>query len=281
MLHDCTTTKDFSHARYPGGPLLRNNSSLSLPIRGAGTYCTAMVQRTWVFLGIACLLIASLAGVCSAAEEPKDRVITATGSGEVLVAPDQAIVTLGVLTENADVKVAQADNAQKMSSVVTAIEKTGIDKADIRTTGYTVDLVYEDGISSFARKVRLYRVTNMVRVTVRDVQRAGVVVDAGIAAGANQVNSVTLTLSETAMQAARTQALQKAVGSSRQEAQTVATSLGVNITGVRDASISGYYPVPVRYEGGYAAAAKDMAATPIEPGTLSVSASVTVNYFIQ
>jgi uncharacterized protein YggE len=239
-----------------------------------------MQHKVLALAAMVCLLGACIAGLATAAEETKDRVITASGTGEVLIAPDEAMVTLGVLTENADVKVAQAENAQKMAAVVAAIGSLGIAKEDIRTTGYSIDLVYEDTGSAFSRKVKLYRVSNMVMVTVRNVTRAGDVVDTGVQAGANQVRSVTFTLSDATEQSARSQALQIAVANSRRDADTVAGPLGVNITGVKDATISGYYPAPVRYDTSYGAASKDMAATPIEAGMLTVTASVTVNYLI-
>lgn len=239
-----------------------------------------MQHKVLCLAAMVCLLGACITGLATAAEETKDRVITSSGTGEVLIAPDEAMVTLGVLTENADVKVAQAENAQKMASVVSAIESLGIAKEDIRTTGYSIELVYDDSGSAFSRKVKLYRVSNMVMVTVRNVTRAGEVVDTGVQAGANQVRSVTFTLSDATEQSVRSQALQVAVANSRREADTVAGALGVNITGVKDATISGYYPAPVRYDANYGAAAKEMASTPIEAGTLTVTASVTVNYLI-
>jgi len=135
------------------------------------------------------LIVASLAGTVTAAED-NERTISTSGNAEILVAPDRALVTVSVVTENADVKVAQTDNARIMSTVAGSIEGLGIEKKDLKTTGYSIYPVYEDTKVPFGQKVKYYRVTNSLQVTLKDITRTGEVIDTAVKSGANQVDSI-------------------------------------------------------------------------------------------
>jgi uncharacterized protein YggE len=109
----------------------------------------------------------------------------------------------------------------------------------------------------------------------------GEVIDAAIAAGANQVQNIAFSLSPEKEQSLRAEVLAEAVTRTRADADAVAAALGVTITGVQDATVGAYYP-PVVYRSASVGAA-DMAApvpTPVEPGQVTVSATVSVNYLI-
>lgn len=233
-------------------------------------------------LAILMLLAVALLATGVHAAENGDRVISTSASAEVKVTPDRAQVTVSVQTENADVKVAQSDNARVMDGVVKAIESLGIARSDIQTTGYSIYPVYDDSSSIFGKKVKYYRVTNSVQVTVRDVSRTGEVIDAAVAAGANQVDSIMFMVSEELEQSLRADVLAKAVRKARADADVVAAAAGVTITGVKEINVGSYYP-PVLYENARAGAA-DMKTsavpTPVEPGQVTISAQVSASYLI-
>lgn len=216
------------------------------------------------------------------AAENSDRVIITSGSSEVKVTPDRAQVTVSVQTENADVKVAQSENADRMDAVIKAIKAVGIADADIRTSGYSIYPVYDDTSSIFGRKVKTYRVTNSVQVTIRDVTKTGEVIDAAVAAGANQVDSIMFMVSEELEQSLRNEVLGKAVRKARADADIVAAAAGVTITGVKEINVGSYYP-PVYYENARSAgmdAKVASAPTPVEPGQVTISAQISATYLI-
>ena len=238
-------------------------------------------------LSIACamlvLAIFVMPAVSAQTDGSSDRVITTQANSEVLVTPDRAQVTLSVQTQNADVKLAQSENARIMDGMVNAILGSGIDRADIKTSGYSIYPVYEDSSLPFGQKIKYYQVTNSVRVTVRDVTRVGEIIDAGVNNGANQVDSIAFMVSEELEQSVRTQVLTKAVQRARSDADIVAAASGVSITGVKEIVLGGYYP-PIIYESARAGAAdmKTQAAVPttIEPGEISITAQVSASYLI-
>lgn len=231
-------------------------------------------------LGI--FLMAAVGSVSAAtADSTLDKVIHASGSGNVIGTPDRAQVTFSVQTENIDVKVAQADNAAQMSKVIDALVAAGIPRDSLKTTGYNIYPVYDDTTSGILNpKVKTYQVTNTLTVTLNDVTMTGDVIDIAVANGVNRADSIQFMLSDAQSQALRTEALKKAVANARTDADAVAGALGANITGVGTIDISqGYTPVVYsNYQTDMAGAAKAAVPTPIQPGDITVNAQVSVTY---
>jgi len=234
-----------------------------------------------VILAMTCTGFAAAASI----DTTNDKVIQASGTGNVIGTPDRAQVTFSIETENADVKIAQQDNAQRMTKVIDALVAIGIPRDALKTTGYNIYPVYEDSTKSILdQKVRTYRVTNTLTVTLHDVSKTGDVIDVAVANGINQASSIQFLLSDEQSQVLRTDALKNAVARARADADTVAAAMGTNITGVQSSDISGgYSPVlfeNYQYQAGNALM-KSAAPTPIQPGDVTVSAQVSITYLIR
>ena len=212
-----------------------------------------------------------------------EKKILTSASGEVMATPDRAQVTVTVQTENADVKVAQAENARIADGMITAIHNAGIAPEDTKTVSYTIYPVY-DNSGPFGTKIKYYQVTSSIQVTLRDVSMTGEIIDIAVANGANQVNSINFFLSEEREEALRDEVVRKAVARTKLDADAVASAIGMTITGVKEVTVGQSYS-PVLYETARYAGAADSkmvaAPTPIEPGELKVSAQVSVTYLIQ
>ena len=238
------------------------------------------------FLGIALLVLcAAVIGnvTAQAPEESRDNLIHVSGTGKVTTTPDQAIIVLAVETENTDAKVAQQQNAERMDAVANALKRAGIPEKDIRTAGYTIIPVTEtDSRGLTTAKVKYYRVVNSLEVTLNDVNRAGEIVDLAVANGANRVDRLSFTLSDAKQQEFRAEALTAAVRQARGDADAVAAAIGKTIVSVREVNVGGSY-VPMAYDTRYAAMDKASGAgvpTPVEPGRIDVTASVSIAYVI-
>jgi len=232
-----------------------------------------------VILGIAC--IGSVGAVTT--DSCNEKVIHASGSGNIIGTPDRAQVTFSVETENIDVKVAQQANAVQMTKVIDALVATGLPKNALKTTGYNIYPVYDDYSKPLLeQKIRTYRVTNTLTVTLHDVNRTGEVIDIAVANGINQASSIQFMLSDEQSQVLRTEALKKAVSRARADADTVAGALGTVILDVQSVDISGGY-APVLFENYNAldASTKSAAPTPIQPGDVTVNAQVSITYSIR
>ena len=118
--------------------------------------------------------------------------------------------------------------------------------------------------------------SNQVEVTVRDLDEAGDVVDAATAKGATDVNGISFELADPVK--AQNDARAAAVEAARVSAQAMATAGKVSLGAV--VSITDATPAyPVFYGAARAGATEDT-ATPIQPGTQDLNASVTVVFEI-
>lgn len=238
-------------------------------------------------LGIALMVLcAAVIGNVTAqlpTEESRDKLIHVSGTGKVTTTPDQAIIVFAVETENADVKTAQQQNAERMDAVVNALKRAGIPEKDIRTAAYNIIPVTEsDSRGLTASKVKYYRVINTLEVTLNDVNRAGEIVDLAVASGANRVDRFAFTLSDARQLEFRSDALTAAVAQARGDADAVAAALGKTIIDVKEVNVGNNY-IPLVYDSrlmGMEKAAGAAVPTPLEAGEIDVTATVSISYII-
>ena len=120
-----------------------------------------------------------------------------------------------------------------------------------------------------------YVATNTVSATVKELAKAGAVIDAAVDAGANQVNGPSLSRGDQAE--LYRQALKAAVANARAE-RTGARLRGERLARPRDDDRRGRRRSAA---GAVRAADKAMAeSTPIEPGTQETTANVTVTFSV-
>jgi uncharacterized protein YggE len=203
------------------------------------------------------------------AAQPTTDGITVTGTGTASAAPDQATFSFGVQTEGASAKAALDANSAKMALVITALKRAGVAEKDLQTQDVSVmPRQNETG------QINGYFADNSVQALVRKLAGAGVVVDAAVAAGANQSSGPSFDQSR--HDAIYRGALRAAVADARTKAEALAAesnaSLG-RVTRIVEGSVEP--PLPM-YERAMSDSAK--AATPVEPGTQEVQATVTVTF---
>ena len=233
-------------------------------------------KNLWVVL-MAMLLCLGMSSVAMAAPGPGPAVISVSGQGRADVAPDMAVVNIGIVTTGKTAQLAQAENAKVASDVTAALGQLGIFSKDIQTH-YTMSPVYEKGDY---RKAVGYRANNTVTVTVNDVAKAGQVIDAALKSGATDVNGLSFGLKDA--KSVRNTALQMAVQDARSKADAIAAALGVKIVGIQNVKEDGGNFA--RYEVANARLAKldgaAMADTPVNAGTVEVNAEVHIDFQIQ
>ncbi len=201
------------------------------------------------------------------------KTLQVTGTGIVSAAPEQAVLFLAVQTQSASAAQASADNAAVMTTIIQALTSVGVDKNSIETISYTLSPIYENNPNqSMPSKIVGYAARNAIQVTVTDLGKVGKVLDAAVSAGANDVQGIMFTLSSTTLATLQKQALGQAVQDADGQAKAVASSLGVTIVG--PISVTPGYVFQPNYQR-FTAASQP---TPIQPGTLQVTATVQVTY---
>lgn len=211
-----------------------------------------------------------------AAEQPARPTLSVEGTGEANAAPDQATVAIGITTHAADAAKAQNDNAWTAAQIQNAIAALGIDAKDIQTQNYSFRPTYRTE-ENRRGEINGYTVDNTVLVCVRDIKLTGKVVDAALSHGANEISSLSFTASDA--RALRKEALKNAIADARDKADIIAQGLGKRIVGIQTVSENTGYPETRRYVGNMMLAAKD-AATPIQPGSLTLTANVHIDFLL-
>jgi uncharacterized protein YggE len=200
--------------------------------------------------------------------------IAASGVGDARVVPDRAMLTVAVESQAPSAAKAGTDNAARQTRVIDAVKAAGVAAAQIRTSGYNVFPEYAQG-DGRAPRITGYRAHNSVVIEVRDIAAVGKIIDAALAAGANNIGSMSLFASNS--DGARKEALQKAVAKARTEAEAVASAAGGSLGSLLELSIEPYgMPQPLMRQAVGNMAMAD--ATPIETGELTVNAMVRARW---
>jgi uncharacterized protein YggE len=218
--------------------------------------------------------IAALAGVFqpsganSASTDTSPGGITVTGIGSANLTPDRASFAFGSVSQAATANAALTASSQAGARIVAALRRAGVAQADIQTSEVSLSPRMNDKGDAILG----YTASNTVTATIKKIGDAGDVVDAAVAAGANQVYGPNLVASD--QDAAYRTALKEAVANARSKAEFLATTAGSTlgkITAIVEAG--GPMPMPL------AAGAKDSSLS-IEPGTQKIDATVSVTFAI-
>jgi len=211
-------------------------------------------------------------GAPSTETTPAQHTITVSGSGKVTIVPDVARITLGVTINKPTVKAVREAGAKAMTDVIAALKGLGVADADIKTTDISLYPQYGNGSP---QKIVGYQMNEQVLVTVRDLDKAGDVVDAATAQGANAVNGISFESGDPVK--AQDDARAAAVAAAKVSAQAMAKAGDVSLGGV--VSITDASPSSPIWYAPAAGAMKDL-ATPVQPGTQDLTATVTVVFAI-
>jgi uncharacterized protein YggE len=221
------------------------------------------------------LAIAALSGIgrpeaAESASEDARGGITVTGVGRVNTVPDEAEFSLGITTEGRTAGGALAANSERMRKLIEALKAAGVAERDIQTRDVSVGSDYDQTGRSDD-----FVASNTVSILIRDLDRAGGVLDAAAQAGANNIYGPSLTRSNREGLEAR--ALEDAVANARKRAVALANAAGIELGAVTAISEAGAaMPGPMELRAMDAAAS----SPPIEQGTQEIQATVTVTFAI-
>ena len=231
------------------------------------------------------ILMAGLALVLAACGEGTDVIvsgegesvgITVSGEGRVAGTPDTLTLTIGINLNRDTVSQATDDAARLATELIDALEAEGIEEADIQTANYSIYPEYD--YRNDTRRLIGYRVSNDVRVKIRDLDRAGEIIDSASVRGGNEVVVQGLGFSlednDLLVVAAREAAWKDAQGKAEQLARLAGVTLGTPTT----ISESFSAPPPIQRLAYAEDAAGGSFTTPIQAGELDVSVTIQVTF---
>lgn len=232
-----------------------------------------MKRSRFVLLGLVMLLAASLPASAAADDENVSKLIV-QGEGKATAAPDMATIVLGVETRNASAAGAVEENARLMNGTVEALKRAGIAEKDIQTSRYSLATQTEEPKEAGEMpKPPVFIATNQVTVRLNNTADVGPVLDAAVAAGSNSIQEVSFDLRDPKPEKDR--ALSLAIEDASRKAAVAANAAGVTLGKVLEISEGYGFVAPAARSEMFSAV-----ATPIQPGELEITASVTVTYQI-
>ena len=170
-----------------------------------------------------------------------EKLVTVTGEATVAVAPDAAVIRIGVTSQDKTAREASDANAKQMTAVLAAIKDTGIAERDIQTSRLSLQPQYDSSKSGNARLTG-FQANNQVTVRIRDIDKLATVLDRAIAAGANEMSGIEFVVSEQSKML--DQARDDAIADARRKAELYAKAAGAKLGNV--VSISEEGPAPLR-----------------------------------
>ena len=198
-----------------------------------------------------------------------EKLVTVTGEATIAVAPDAAIIRIGVTSQDKTAREASDANAKQMSAVLAAIKDTGIAERDIQTSRLSLQPQYDSSKSGNARLTG-FQANNQVTVKIRDIDKLAIVLDRAIASGANEMSGIEFVVSEQSKML--DQARDDAVADARRKADLYAKAAGAKLGSVVSISEEGPTAQPRPMQ------AMRAGAVPIAPGEQTLRAIVTVTY---
>jgi uncharacterized protein YggE len=219
---------------------------------------------------LAALLVAAAAAAYTLpahgdASPVADRGVVVGGSGSVAAVPDRGAFSYTVASPAKTAVAALQANATAARAVAGALRQAGLAAADLQTQQASLDQRF----AADGQTISGYVATTTVLAQLRSLDRAGAVIDAAVAAGADGFSGPSLATGDT--QALYAQALKAAIADARAKAQAVAAAASLTLGRITAVEETGSQPVPL-------ASAAKQDSVGIEPGTQAVEATVTVSF---
>lgn len=230
-------------------------------------------------------IVTEVAGWPSVGKDvPPQATITVSGKGEIVRVPDIATFSFSVTEESLDVAVAQDSAAKTSNAILAFLEKSGVNKKDIQTSGYNIYPRYEySGKYGYGGKQTLaaYVVSQSFSVKVRKISDAGKIIGGIGEYGATNLSGLTFSVDREDDVAKEARA--KAIAEARQNAEVLARELGVTLVRIIGYSEGGYGGGPIYYEKAMLSGTSRVAdvAPEIPAGETKITSNVSVTYEVR
>ena len=205
--------------------------------------------------------------------------ITVSGMGETQISADTAVISLGVSARDRDVLKAQQKVNETIAAIRRALAGKGVPEDCISTDYMNIYALYD--YTDDQEQIAAYSANSTLAVKVTDMDSAGELIDASFAAGANTLNGISFSASDT--DAAKAESLKKAAADARAKAEVLAEAAGLKITGMEliteggvysyDNTVSNFTAKGIEAEE----AARD-SGTVVSAAKLIVSATVSITF---
>ena len=223
------------------------------------------------------VLFIALVMLLTAAAVQAESKISVSGTGEIRVSADTAVISLGVSARDKDVLKAQQKVNESIAAIRAALTEQGVSEENINTEFINIYVTYD--YRDDQEEVEAYNASSTLAIKVTEMDKVGALIDAAFSAGANTLNGISFSASDTSE--AKAEALREAVADAKNKADVLAEASGLKITGIESLSEDGVYSYENNVGNVYAKMAVAEAAdagTVVQAAKLIVSASVSITY---
>ena len=258
------------------------------------------MKRKLVLVGVCLALVIGIVGVtgCSRTSYPENGLkdlfdnagiivnqqttgISVSGEGKVSAVPDVAILSLGVEVQKDTVLEARQQAAEAMEDVIDVLGDEGVAEKDITTQRFSIYPVTRWDSDTQEEILIGYRVTNMVTAKIREVDKAGIVIDEVAKAGGDYVRISDIDFTIDDPTAYYGEAREKAMADAKDKAERLAELAGVDLgKPIYISESTGYISVPRTVYPMEEAISVPTVITPIVSGETEISLNVQVLFDI-
>ncbi len=202
------------------------------------------------------------------------KTIDVTETAEIKKDADRLVINVGVETQGNSASEAEDKNKEITNKIYESLKSLGLNEDEYSTESYNVytDRNWENN------QIKGYIVSHNIKIDTEKIDMAGKILDVSIDSGANQIYGLQFTLKEETEKAAREEAYTKASEGARIKAESIAKGLGVKITKIVKITDSTFNYIPYMTDVAYSEVEAKGADMNIQPGDVTVSASISVSY---
>lgn len=206
------------------------------------------------------------------------QTISVTAQGKAEAAPSIAKITASIQSTNSNLDQARAENQAKVDTLVSKLKSLGVSEKDIKTNYISAN---NPGGPMIYMRPQYYsptpQMTTSLEITIRDLKNADSVISTLTQNGATNIYGPQLTVDDSKLEAAKSQARQNAVDSARTKAKELAQASGRSVGKVTSIKEQGdyAYPVPMMAAGSADLIQKE---SQIQPGQNDVTINLQVDF---
>lgn len=238
-----------------------------------------MPLKNWIFV-LFLALGANHATLVAAQTQAPMRTIVVIGNGSVSAAPDKAVISLGARHAAKSAADALAKTNEAVAAILLRMDAMGVDSKDMQTSSLNLRPVWRENSRDENGEMIPpvgFEASNLLQVTLRDLDKLGDVLDQVTRDGANSFSGFRLGLIDPSP--ILDQARMAAISEARRRAELYATAAGITLGDIllitEDLSDGGGMPAPMMEMS-----MSRSSSVPIAQGEVSQSARVKVVFAI-
>lgn len=245
-----------------------------------------LVMQKWIIVGTSIIAIAlfTMAVIfiqsdtkIAAESDVKDHTIEVIGTATTEIKPDRLFITLGVETIDTTSTDALNQNNKQMESTINAIKEIGIQESEFSTSQFNIYPKYDYDQRIGDSILIGYKVTNTIQIDTEKTHLVSEIIDVAVDAGANNFKQLSFGISPQVVADIQYDLISEAALDAKRKGSKIAQSLGVDIIGVKYASL--YQDVPYQNPSVFYAEARS--ATPIFSDNQEIIVSINVIFLTE